>query len=157
MCVPHFYLSFIDSRKPPLPSPGCLNAHQILSKSHRSAAPCQSLHSKPCPCFAASLARLGSLMSADCSVGKSQDVWSMSEWSERDTAIQAKAEHQDKKKKVFPNQVSLEIRRFLTYKRRRISDDLSNRIVMSNELTASNKCLLREFMEAHCTELKELH
>lgn len=62
-----------------------------------------------------------------------------------------------KKKKVFPNQVSLEIRRFLTYKRRRISDDLSNRIVMSNELTASNKCLLREFMEAHCTELKELH
>lgn len=61
------------------------------------------------------------------------------------------------KKKVFPNQVSLEIRRFLTYKRRRISDDLSNRIVMSNELTASNKCLLRQFMEAHCTGLKELH
>lgn len=50
----------------------------------------------------------------DYSVGKFQDVWSMSEWSQRDWAIQAKPEHQDKG--VFPNQVNLQIRRFLTKK-----------------------------------------
>lgn len=106
-CV-YFYLSF----KPPLPSPSWLDAHQILSKILRNAAPCQSLHSKPCPCLAASLARLGRLMSADYSVVKFQNVRSMTEWSESDRASQAKAEHQDKK--VFPNQVILEIRRLLT-------------------------------------------
>lgn len=45
VCEPHFYSTFTDSLRLPLPPPGWLNVHQILTKSHRSAAPYQSLYS----------------------------------------------------------------------------------------------------------------
>lgn len=47
-------------------------------------------------------------------VCKSEDICSMPGWTERDRAIQAKGEYQNKN--VFSNQVTLEIRRVPTYK-----------------------------------------